>query len=162
MSAGVDAGAAGFAFGRLAESGVAACAEIAETAPDVWSFDDLTAALRDETRRVFAAWPGGQPGAPVAFAVFCAAPGGTTADLQIVAVAPEWRKKGVAKMLLRHCFGALAQAGVERVLLEMRCSNTAAARLYDALGFKELARRPGMYAHPREDGLLLGRDIAPA
>lgn len=153
--------AAALVFGRLAEDGVAACAKIAETAPDVWSFDDLAAALRDETRRVFAAWPGGQPAAPVAFAVFCAAPGGTTADLQMVAVAPEWRKKGVAKMLLRHGFGALAQEGIERVLLELRCSNTAAARLYDALGFKELARRPGMYAHPREDGLLLGREIAP-
>ena len=148
---------AALAFGRLEMRDVAACAKIAETAPDTWSFDDLAAAVRDETRRAFVAREA--HGAPVAFAVFCVALGGGTADLQLVAVSPERRKKGVAGMLLRHCFSAQAREGIGQVLLELRCSNTAAARLYASLGFKELARRPGMYAHPREDGLLLGRGI---
>ena len=143
----------------MAEQDVAACASIAENAPDAWQYHDLVAALRDETRYVFAVRHGE---IPVAFAVFCAAPGGDTADLQLVAVAPEWRKKGVAKMLLAHCFGVLAGRGIGRVLLEMRCSNAAAAGLYASLGFVEIARRPGMYAHPREDGLLLGRALLPA
>ena len=43
--------------------------------------------------------------------------------------------------------------------LEVRESNEAAIRLYDALGFTEIGRRPNYYFHPKEDARILRKDL---
>ena len=135
----------------------APCAVIAATAPDPWRQEDLEQAISDPNRRCFAALLDGNP---VGFACFLAVPGGDNADLQLVAVAPDSRRQGVARTLLRHALAGLADEGITRVLLEARASNTAAIALYEGLGFAHLANRRAMYAHPQEDGVLMGRGLA--
>ena len=75
-----------------------------------------------------------------------------------VAVAPAHRRQGLATRLLQHVFSEAAVRGVTRATLEVRASNEAALRLYERLGFKVTARRPGYYTQPDEDALILWRD----
>lgn len=131
------------------------CAKIAGTAPDPWRQEDFERAVKDENRRCFAAL---HNGAVAGFACFLALCG--SADLQLVAVAPGCRRQGVAKALLRYAIVQLRDEGVKRVLLEARASNSGAIVLYRGLGFVHLASRPGMYARPKEDGVLMGLSLA--
>ncbi len=136
-----------------AQADIDRLAEIAAAAPDPWSRDDFTRVLGGKHHRLFVAFENGEI---VAFAAFCALPESETADLELTAVLTNKRQKGVAKALLSHAFAVLGAGGVKQVLLEMRASNTAAAALYAAFGAKTLARRPGMYGKPPEDGILQG------
>ena len=137
-------------FALLEEAMLDACAAIAATAPDPWQRAALAQALADEKRRCFVAVSNTQP---IALACFMAVCG--SADLEILAVCPSCRRQGLAKGLLRYALGVLQGQGVQRVLLEARASNKAALGLYRQLGFAVLANRPALYAHPREDGVLM-------
>lgn len=67
-----------------------------------------------------------------------------------LAVAPEWRRRGVAKALLEH---QLAQGGTH--FLEVRESNLAAQALYRQFGFHEVGRRFGYYDLPAESAIVM-------
>lgn len=73
-----------------------------------------------------------------------------------VAVAPVARRRGIARALVRHLLAA-QPAGVQRCLLEVRASNSAALALYRGLGFVEDGRRRNYYPteHGREDAVLM-------
>jgi ribosomal-protein-alanine N-acetyltransferase len=66
------------------------------------------------------------------------------------AVAPEWRRQGVAKALLEH---QLARGGTH--FLEVRESNVVAQYLYRRFGFQEVGRRPGYYDLPAESAIVM-------
>jgi ribosomal-protein-alanine N-acetyltransferase len=82
---------------------------------------------------------------------------GRVAELLNVAVAPEHRRHGLARRLIDRALGALEAEGVEEVFLEVRESNEAAIRLYEAAGFGRIGRRRGYYRRPAEDALVLRR-----
>lgn len=84
---------------------------------------------------------------------------GEEAELWNIAVAPRFRRQGVAKSLLRETLRRLSNNGAKRILLEVRGSNTAAIELYHSLGFTLLARRRDYYYNPREDALVLTREL---
>jgi len=81
------------------------------------------------------------------------------AELESIAVAPENQRQGIARALLRALEVDLRAAGVTAILLEVRPSNAPARALYRALSFAEAGRRPGYYADPPEDALLLQREL---
>jgi len=57
------------------------------------------------------------------------------AAIEIVGVRPDWRRRGIAFVLLQHSFLALYQAGKRRVELEVEAENpTGATRLYEKAG----------------------------
>ena len=68
-----------------------------------------------------------------------------------LAVAPEFRGKGVARALLDQAFEAFRGS----VFLEVRESNLVAQRFYNSLGFKELSRRKGYYESPPETAIVM-------
>jgi ribosomal-protein-alanine N-acetyltransferase len=68
-----------------------------------------------------------------------------------LAVAAGYRRKGVARQLVLR---VLEQHRGE-VFLEVRESNTAARKLYESLGFKELSRRANYYQNPLESGIVM-------
>jgi ribosomal-protein-alanine N-acetyltransferase len=59
-----------------------------------------------------------------------------------VAVAPEFRRRGVARQLVESFLMAAPGA----VYLEVRELNIAARYLYKSMGFQEVSARPGYYA----------------
>ncbi|MEX1127498.1 MAG: ribosomal protein S18-alanine N-acetyltransferase [Vicinamibacterales bacterium] len=72
--------------------------------------------------------------------------------INTIAVDETRRRQGIARTLLRD---VLDRTGARRATLEVRRSNVAALRLYDALGFTVTAVRPRYYEKPEEDGLIL-------
>jgi ribosomal-protein-alanine acetyltransferase len=81
---------------------------------------------------------------------------GEIADL---AVAPAARRRGIGGLLLDRVAGDAAQRGTRSLYLEVRESNSGARALYESRGFVAVGRRRGYYQHPREDALLLRREV---
>jgi ribosomal-protein-alanine N-acetyltransferase len=81
------------------------------------------------------------------------------AELGDIAVAEPWRRRGIGRRLLQTVLDGMADAGIAELFLEVRVSNIGARRLYAAYGFREVGRRRGYYARPREDALVLRRPI---
>lgn len=78
-----------------------------------------------------------------------------TGEVLNLAVAPELRRQGIGRMLLRAGLAAFAARGAEEVFLEVRQSNAAAQQLYQELGFQAVGLRRGYYRNPRESALVL-------
>ena len=75
-----------------------------------------------------------------------------------LAVAPEWRRQGVARALLDAGIAALAARGADEIFLEVRESNVQAQALYTSAGFRVVGQRAAYYRSPREDALVLRRE----
>lgn len=76
-----------------------------------------------------------------------------------IAVAPDWRRSGIASALLEHAFELARNKGCTRAVLEVRSSNAIARRLYEATGFKRVGKRPNYYAETGEAALIFKKDL---
>jgi [ribosomal protein S18]-alanine N-acetyltransferase len=72
-----------------------------------------------------------------------------------LAVAPNFRRTGVGRALLRAAIVLLRKRGVEEVYLEVRESNLSAQSLYLSSGFRPVGQRAAYYRNPKEDALVL-------
>ena len=82
-------------------------------------------------------------------------------ELLLLAVKPQYRRRGLAALLLQRFFADAAARGAERVLLEMRHDNPAEA-LYRSQGFVPIGRRANYYRTPggeRLDAVTFARDL---
>ena len=68
-----------------------------------------------------------------------------------LAVAPDFRGKGVGRALFERAFEAFRGS----VYLEVRESNGIAQEFYKSLGFKELSKRKGYYDSPLETAIVM-------
>ena len=75
-----------------------------------------------------------------------------------VAVAPDYRRRGVALMLLERLFELTSTDERRGYTLEVRVSNAGAVALYERLGFKPRGVRRGYYTDNREDALIMWKD----
>ena len=71
-----------------------------------------------------------------------------------IAVAPEFRRQGIAQQLLET---AHAQFPACPFLLEVREHNTAALALYQKLGYQQVGFRKRYYTNPNEGAVLMTR-----
>lgn len=76
-----------------------------------------------------------------------------------IAVAPRWRRRGIATWLLGKCFTLALEKGAEAAFLEVRPSNRSAISLYRKLGFHLVAKRSNYYRETREDALILKKHL---
>jgi ribosomal-protein-alanine N-acetyltransferase len=72
-----------------------------------------------------------------------------------IAVAPHWRRQGIAAWLLNSCFRKASIRGARAVYLEVRQSNAFAKNLYQKLGFQIMATRPKYFVDTEEDALIM-------
>lgn len=95
----------------------------------------------------------------IGYALMSAAAG--EAHVLNLCVAPDARGQGVASRLLEVLIEQAQAERVERLLLEVRPSNSAARKLYKRRGFVRIATRPKYYPAPdgREDALLLALEL---
>ena len=78
-----------------------------------------------------------------------------------VAVAPAFRRRGIASTLLERLFEVTASDPRRGYTLEVRVTNAEAIRLYERLGFESRGIRRGYYTDNREDALIMWRDPQP-
>ena len=81
-------------------------------------------------------------------------------DMMNIAVHPDYRRQGIAGCLVEELIVRLKKAGSRQLTLEVRMSNESARRLYDELGFGEIAIRKRYYQNPKEDALILRKEWA--
>jgi [ribosomal protein S18]-alanine N-acetyltransferase len=67
------------------------------------------------------------------------------AEILTIAVAPEWRRRGIATSLLTPHMAGLAAIRVDRLFLEVDAENSAARALYANLGFEQVGERKAYY-----------------
>jgi ribosomal-protein-alanine N-acetyltransferase len=75
------------------------------------------------------------------------------------AIHPDFRNKGIGKIVMRSVIKAIQRDGGVYVFLEVRPSNMAARHLYKKLGFKVLGTRKDYYQTPLEDAVIMGRPL---
>jgi tRNA threonylcarbamoyl adenosine modification protein YeaZ len=108
--------------------------------------------------------PGNQPrrvafvaerdGVLAGFVVAAVLPDGE-AELESIVTAAPHQRRGVARELFAVLKAELRRQGVREVMLEVREGNHSAQGFYRFLGFREEGRRPGYYADPVEDAVLM-------
>ncbi|MFV0297935.1 MAG: ribosomal protein S18-alanine N-acetyltransferase [Hyphomicrobiaceae bacterium] len=84
------------------------------------------------------------------------------AEILTIGVAPEWRRKGVARRLVDGIVRAAQRSGANTLFLEVADGNAAARGLYEALGFQEVGRRKGYYQPqngPAEDAIVMRKAL---
>lgn len=83
------------------------------------------------------------------------------AELLLIAVLPELRRHGIARMLLRNFVDESRERQLRRVHLEVRYGNSATA-LYRELGFAPVGRRRDYYKGAdkrRHDAITFAREL---
>ena len=83
-------------------------------------------------------------------------------DMMNLAVLPEARKQGIAQALVAELTRLLHSRGIESLTLEVRRSNGPAIALYTKLGFEIVGIRPRYYVNPREDALIMRKELCDA
>ena len=81
------------------------------------------------------------------------------AELLRVAVEKSYRRKGIARKLIKGMLRELREFEAERVTLEVRAHNISAVQLYMRFGFKELFVRTNYYHDPEDDALIFQKEL---
>ncbi|MFQ5500478.1 MAG: ribosomal protein S18-alanine N-acetyltransferase [Candidatus Zixiibacteriota bacterium] len=84
---------------------------------------------------------------------------GGEAHLTNLCVDSGFRRKSVARALMRRIFEFVRKQQCESMILEVRPSNQEAIAFYLSLGFEHLYRRPAYYRTPTEDALVMRLNI---
>jgi len=72
-----------------------------------------------------------------------------------LAVHPDFRRRGVATILMNEAIRELKKKGCVFMYLKVRVSNTGAQKFYELFGFKVETIRKKYYGDPDEDALLM-------
>ena len=82
------------------------------------------------------------------------------AELLRVAVDKSYRRRGIARKLIKGMLRELREFDAERVTLEVRAHNISAVQLYKKFGFTELFVRKNYYHEPEDDALIFQKEMA--
>lgn len=123
------------------------------TFPDPWSATAFESEIDGDAPPVVAILDGAVAG------YICRMLGPEELHITNIAVAPEFRRQGIAAALLADTIDFGAKRGCQWIYLDVRPSNEAARALYVRFGFVEIFRRRKYYIRPQEDGLVLARPV---
>jgi ribosomal-protein-alanine N-acetyltransferase len=82
------------------------------------------------------------------------------ADVQTIAVVPEFEGRGIGSALLTRLIGEAGRRGAQDVLLEVRADNPRAQQLYLRFGFEQIHVRRGYY-RDGVDALIMRLQLTP-
>lgn len=80
-------------------------------------------------------------------------------DMMNIAVHPDYRRQKLATGLITGLIGALALRGSRSLTLEVRASNAPAIAMYTLYGFHQIGLRKNYYRNPKEDALILRKEL---
>ena len=76
-----------------------------------------------------------------------------------VAVYPHCRRRGIGERLVRYCTDVAEKEHCLFITLEVRKSNLGAIALYEKNGFAVVGERKDFYSHPKENGLIMTKEL---
>lgn len=100
-----------------------------------------------------------EDGDMTAFVIGVIEPDGT-GHITTIGVAPETRRRGLARLLMHEIERSFAARGVRTVRLEVRVGNLAAQFLYEQLGYV-IVQRMNRYYSNGDDGYLMVKSLDP-
>jgi ribosomal protein S18 acetylase RimI-like enzyme len=114
------------------------------------------------TSRNAATWIAEKAGEMVGFAIveWTQEPGGSTAYIQTIEVAPEYRGQGIGGELLRRIEDSARAADALMIGLHVDEENTDAIRIYQAHGYLHQGRQEDYYGLGRT-ALIYGKPLEP-
>lgn len=134
-------------------------AEVVALEERIQAFPWTPGNFRDALAAGYDCWLQREQGDLAAFAVTMPAVDET--HLLDIGVAPERQRSGLGRALLGFLCREACRAGMTRMLLEVRPSNTQAIAFYRQAGFAEIGRRRGYYPAPdgREDAIVMAKNL---
>lgn len=120
---------------------------------DAWSPETMASELVNSTSYYLVAVDGA--GRVVAYAGMLAPVGSPDSDIQTIAVAPDARRRGIARDLMGRMLAEAVDRGARETFLEVRVDNPGAQTLYESLGFEGIATRPRYYMPEGVDALVM-------
>lgn len=126
---------------------------------DIQAFPWTLGNFRDSLAAGHEGWLRREAGRVAAFAVTMPAVDET--HLLDIGVARKHQRRGLGAALLAFLCARARQAGMARMLLEVRPSNGAAIAFYRRFEFAEIGRRRGYYpaVAGREDAIVMARNL---
>ncbi|MBR4766838.1 MAG: ribosomal protein S18-alanine N-acetyltransferase [Clostridia bacterium] len=115
-----------------------------------WSREDLAAQPSNENAHFLAAVSGDEVLGYIGIYEFF-----ESCEIANLAVKKEFRRCGIAKVLINAASENAQKRGCEFITLEVRPSNEPALNLYYSLGFEKAGMRKNFYTSPAEDALIL-------
>jgi [ribosomal protein S18]-alanine N-acetyltransferase len=95
----------------------------------------------------------------VGYVLFWLLPGAI--DIHNIAVHADYRRRGIARMLLGRVIDEARHRSALKVMLEVRKSNVPAQKLYESMGFLTIGIRKGYYSDDGEDALAMTLNLNP-
>ena len=121
-----------------------------EIFPDAWGEKDIISTISTEGAMCYTASRDGRLVAYILGRVI--APEG---EIYRIAVAPEFRRRGIAYRLLDYAVKTERGRGLEVLFLEVREGNTPAIKLYEEYGFARVGIRKNYYQSPTENAIIM-------
>lgn len=117
-----------------------------------WSMDMMSEHLASVGGIIFAAIVGGQVCGYVSAKLL---PSAGEGEVYRVAVLPQFRRRGIAELMLRCVIKAASDSGIDKLFIEVRMGNTPARACYEKLGWQQIAVRKKYYHDPEEDAVIM-------
>ena len=83
-------------------------------------------------------------------------------ELLKIAVAARERRRGVGSRMFDHLLEYVRHERYSNLFLEVRAENEAALGFYHDHGFQQVGCRRGYYSEPKDDALILRKDLCPS
>ena len=125
-----------------------------------WSLDAFVEETRHAQSRLLLLWRDDPEAAPLV-GYLCRWIVAEELQILNVATRPDWRRRGIGRMLVQAVLEEAVERRVAHVTLEVRRHNAPAIALYERLGFRRVGERKNYYG-AGEDALLMEKDVRPA
>ena len=126
-----------------------------ETFSDAWTAQSLCETCRQEQAFISVAEANGDiVGYCIIYYVL------DEGEMVRIAIDQKLRHQGIGQALLNYTCGVCKEKGVGKILLEVRESNASARRFYAHYGFGEDGIRKNFYDNPKEDAVLMSKDLS--
>ena len=140
-----------FEIKRLSEENSASVAEIEKLCfSHPWSEATVSSEIKSGFSDFFGAFSEDELAGYIGGRTIC----GET-EIFNVAVAPKFRRKGMADALIKKFIEAVREKETQVIFLEVRTSNLGAINLYEKNGFVFCGIRKDYYTDPKENAILM-------
>ncbi len=142
-------------FRKMTEADIEAIARLeADTFSDAWTVKGITETFRGNQSMITVAE---EDGCVIGYCILYYVL--DEGEIARIAVEKGMRRKGVGDRLLAAAISDGEKMGLTHLFLEVRESNESARRFYEKHGFLKDGIRKGFYENPREEAVLMSREI---